>query len=160
MNKTRASLTLTTNNKSIGLLLGGCLTVVQIVRLRSQCPIALSVTTVNAYALDGEPYNSYILIHSVLLFDALLAHVRFDGLSSLQLVPELGRTACMLHHSGSCETPGVHGEGVVVDSLVYWPSCRSVSCADVKQSAVVAKVEDRLLRLGFASHDPQPNEEC
>jgi len=43
------------------------------------------------YALDGEPYNSYILIHSVLLFDALLAHVRFDGLSSLQLVPELGR---------------------------------------------------------------------
>mmetsp|Transcript_10551 Transcript_10551/g.19162 ORF Transcript_10551/g.19162 Transcript_10551/m.19162 type:complete len:624 (+) Transcript_10551:91-1962(+) len=43
------------------------------------------------YALDGKPYNSYILIHSVLLFDALVAHVRFDGLSSLQLVPELGR---------------------------------------------------------------------
>jgi hypothetical protein len=36
-------------------------------------------------------YNDYIMIHSVLLFDALVAHVRFDGLSSLQLVEELGR---------------------------------------------------------------------
>merc|ERR1711907_630991 len=35
--------------------------------------------------------NDYILIHSVLFFDALVAHVRFDGLSSLQLVEELGR---------------------------------------------------------------------
>eukprot|EP00403_Amphidinium_massartii_P010959 CAMPEP_0178414714 /NCGR_PEP_ID=MMETSP0689_2-20121128/23179_1 /TAXON_ID=160604 /ORGANISM="Amphidinium massartii, Strain CS-259" /LENGTH=600 /DNA_ID=CAMNT_0020036013 /DNA_START=145 /DNA_END=1947 /DNA_ORIENTATION=- len=43
------------------------------------------------YALEGKNYNSYVLIHSVLFFDALVAHVRFDGLSSLQLVPELGR---------------------------------------------------------------------
>lgn len=31
------------------------------------------------------------MIHSCLFFDALVAHVRFDGLSSLQLVEELGR---------------------------------------------------------------------
>jgi len=38
-----------------------------------------------------QKYNDYIMIHSVLFFDALVAHVRFDGLSSLQLVEELGR---------------------------------------------------------------------
>jgi hypothetical protein len=40
---------------------------------------------------DKTKYNDYIMIHSVLFFDALVAHVRFDGLSSLQLVEELGR---------------------------------------------------------------------
>ena len=30
------------------------------------------------------------MLHSVLVFDALAAHVRFDGLSSLALVRELG----------------------------------------------------------------------
>jgi hypothetical protein len=40
---------------------------------------------------NGKKYNEYIMIHSVLFFDALVAHVRFDGLSSLQLVEELGR---------------------------------------------------------------------
>ena len=33
------------------------------------------------------------MLHSVLVFDALAAHVRFDGLSSLALVRELG-TVC------------------------------------------------------------------
>jgi hypothetical protein len=40
---------------------------------------------------NGKKYNDYIMIHSTLFFDALVAHVRFDGLSSLQLVEELGR---------------------------------------------------------------------
>ena len=35
--------------------------------------------------------EDYILLHSVLVFDALAAHVRFDGLSSLSLVGELAR---------------------------------------------------------------------
>jgi hypothetical protein len=39
------------------------------------------------HAEGGE----YILIHSVLLYDALVAHVRFDGLSSLPLTRALGR---------------------------------------------------------------------
>jgi hypothetical protein len=39
---------------------------------------------------NNAKYNDYILIHSVLFFDALVAHVRFDGISSLQLVKELG----------------------------------------------------------------------
>ncbi|CAJ1346250.1 unnamed protein product [Effrenium voratum] len=38
-----------------------------------------------------EPEEDYILLHSVLVFDALAAHVRFDGLSSLSLVGELAR---------------------------------------------------------------------
>jgi len=41
--------------------------------------------------LNGQHMNEFIMIHSVLLFDALLGHVRFDGLSGLQLVLELGR---------------------------------------------------------------------
>jgi len=49
---------------------------------------------------NGKKYNDYIMIHSVLLFDALVAHVRFDGLSSLQLVEELGRV-CGFEH-GEC----------------------------------------------------------
>jgi hypothetical protein len=40
---------------------------------------------------NGHKYNDYVMIHSVLFFDALVAHVRFDGLSSLQLVEELGK---------------------------------------------------------------------
>jgi len=47
---------------------------------------------------DGAPKSGmfhadgdYILIHSVLFFDALVAHLRFDGLSNLDLVMELGR---------------------------------------------------------------------
>ena len=42
---------------------------------------------------DGMFHSSgeYILLHSVLFFDALVAHVRFDGLSSVALLPELGR---------------------------------------------------------------------
>lgn len=43
------------------------------------------------YQLKGDSMNNYVMIHSVLLFDALVAHVRFDGLSSLQLVEELGK---------------------------------------------------------------------
>lgn len=35
--------------------------------------------------------GDYILIHSVLFFDALVAHLRFDGLSNLELTQELGR---------------------------------------------------------------------
>ena len=34
--------------------------------------------------------DEFIMLHSVLVFDALCAHVRFDGLSSLSLVRELG----------------------------------------------------------------------
>merc|ERR1711879_322584 len=35
-------------------------------------------------------YGDYLMIHSVLLFDALCAHVRFDGLSSVQMIEVLG----------------------------------------------------------------------
>jgi len=35
--------------------------------------------------------GEYILLHSVLFFDALIAHVRFDGLSGLTLVREVGK---------------------------------------------------------------------
>merc|ERR1719387_2195723 len=35
--------------------------------------------------------EDYLLLHSVLLFDAITGQVRFDGLSSLKLVEELGR---------------------------------------------------------------------
>lgn len=41
--------------------------------------------------LAGRSHDDFVLMHSVLLFDALIAHVRFDGISSLKLVPELGR---------------------------------------------------------------------
>mmetsp|Transcript_78338 Transcript_78338/g.242903 ORF Transcript_78338/g.242903 Transcript_78338/m.242903 type:complete len:628 (+) Transcript_78338:41-1924(+) len=42
---------------------------------------------------DGMFHSSgeYLLLHSVLFFDALIAHVRFDGLSSVNLVGEVGR---------------------------------------------------------------------
>ncbi|CAK9019519.1 Hypothetical protein SCF082_LOCUS14556 [Durusdinium trenchii] len=40
----------------------------------------------STYVHDEE----FIMLHSVLVFDALCAHVRFDGLSSLALVRELG----------------------------------------------------------------------
>lgn len=42
---------------------------------------------------DGMFHSSgdYILMHSVLFFDALIAHVRFDGLCSVDLLPEVGR---------------------------------------------------------------------
>jgi len=39
---------------------------------------------------QGRKYNDYVMIHSVLLFDALCAHVRFDGLSSVQMIEVLG----------------------------------------------------------------------
>jgi hypothetical protein len=52
------------------------------------------------FKLDGKNMKDYVLIHSVLLFDALVAHVRFDGLSSLQLVEELGE-ACGFE-AGEC----------------------------------------------------------
>lgn len=39
----------------------------------------------------NRKYNEYIMIHSVLLFDALCAHVRFDGLSSLRMIEILGK---------------------------------------------------------------------
>ena len=39
------------------------------------------------FSLSGD----YILLHSVMLFDAIVAHVRFDGNSSAELVTELGR---------------------------------------------------------------------
>jgi hypothetical protein len=38
----------------------------------------------------NKKYNEYVMIHSVLLFDALCAHVRFDGLSSVRMVEVLG----------------------------------------------------------------------
>mmetsp|Transcript_8532 Transcript_8532/g.27173 ORF Transcript_8532/g.27173 Transcript_8532/m.27173 type:complete len:595 (-) Transcript_8532:178-1962(-) len=41
--------------------------------------------------LGGRDPQEFVVMHSVLLFDALIAHVRFDGLSSLKLVTELGR---------------------------------------------------------------------
>lgn len=40
--------------------------------------------------VQGKKYNDYVMIHSVLLFDALCAHVRFDGLSSVRMVEVLG----------------------------------------------------------------------
>ena len=42
---------------------------------------------------DGMFHSSgdYVLLHSVLLYDALVAHVRFDGLSSLPLTRELAK---------------------------------------------------------------------
>jgi len=43
------------------------------------------------YALDGEPYDSFIIMHSVIYFDALMGHLRFDGLSSLPLIHEWGK---------------------------------------------------------------------
>jgi len=39
----------------------------------------------------NKKYNEYVMIHSVLLFDALCAHVRFDGLSSVAMVDILGK---------------------------------------------------------------------
>lgn len=59
---------------------------------------------------NGAKYNDYVMIHSVLFFDALVAHVRFDGLSSLQLVEELGRVCgfeegeCTLCHCQSFQS--------------------------------------------------------
>jgi len=39
---------------------------------------------------QNKKYGDYVMIHSVLLFDALCAHVRFDGLSSVQMTEVLG----------------------------------------------------------------------
>lgn len=48
----------------------------------------------------GSKYNDYVMIHSVLLNDALCVHVRFDGLSSVQLVQVLGE--CCGFDPGDC----------------------------------------------------------
>lgn len=42
-------------------------------------------------AMGTTPPEDFLMLHSVLLFDAWCAHVRFDGLSSLQLVPAVGQ---------------------------------------------------------------------
>lgn len=55
---------------------------------------ALVVEAMSSGNAPVGPFNSsgdYILIHSVLFFDALIAHLRFDGLSNLDLICELGR---------------------------------------------------------------------
>ncbi|CAE7676325.1 PNO [Symbiodinium pilosum] len=49
----------------------------------------LPLTFDQLQALGGRE-EDFIMLHSVLVFDALAAHVRFDGLSSLALVRELG----------------------------------------------------------------------
>jgi hypothetical protein len=54
------------------------------------------------YHADGD----YILVHSVLFFDALCAHLRFDGVSNLDLIMEvhtqpLARTYTPSHSSSS-----------------------------------------------------------
>mmetsp|Transcript_113259 Transcript_113259/g.283675 ORF Transcript_113259/g.283675 Transcript_113259/m.283675 type:complete len:592 (-) Transcript_113259:83-1858(-) len=41
--------------------------------------------------LGGRSHEDFVIMHSVLFYDALIAHVRFDGLSSLKLTKELGR---------------------------------------------------------------------
>jgi len=41
--------------------------------------------------LAGRDPEEFVMIHSGLFFDALVAHLRFDGLSSLQLLPEVGK---------------------------------------------------------------------
>ncbi|OLQ00553.1 Pyruvate dehydrogenase [NADP(+)], mitochondrial [Symbiodinium microadriaticum] len=51
--------------------------------------------------------EDFIMLHSVLVFDALAAHVRFDGLSSLALVRELG-TVCGFEE-GECTLCWVGG---------------------------------------------------
>merc|ERR550514_925965 len=38
----------------------------------------------------NKKYGDYVMIHSVLLFDAFCAHVRFDGLSSVQMIEVFG----------------------------------------------------------------------
>jgi len=61
---------------------------------------------------DGMFHSSgdYVLIHSVLFFDALVAHLRFDGLSNLKLVHELAAvcgfepTECLLAWVGAFPT--------------------------------------------------------
>jgi len=61
---------------------------------------------------DGMFHSSgdYILIHSVLFMDALIANVRFDGLSSLTLLPEINRVCgfdegeCVLCWAGPFST--------------------------------------------------------
>lgn len=66
-----------------------------------------------------------ILIHSVLFSDALLAHLRFDGLSNLELVKELGRVCefeegeCVLAWAGAFPTfflPSPKATWAIVDS--------------------------------------------
>ena len=52
---------------------------------------------------DGMYHSSgdYWLIHSVLFFDALIAHLRFDGLSNLDLIQEVGRVCDF--EEGECQ---------------------------------------------------------
>lgn len=82
---------------------------------------------------DGMYHSSgdYWLIHSVLFFDALVAHLRFDGLSNLDLVRELGKVCefdkgeCQLCWVGAFPSFIIHLIGVtpraswkIVDSKV------------------------------------------
>lgn len=76
----------------------------------------------------GKKYNDYILIHSVLFFDALVAHVRFDGLSSLQLVEELGRVCGF--ESGECTLCLAQS----FQSFPVWPLCEPKAKWCIKDS--------------------------
>mmetsp|Transcript_7470 Transcript_7470/g.13440 ORF Transcript_7470/g.13440 Transcript_7470/m.13440 type:complete len:664 (+) Transcript_7470:75-2066(+) len=72
---------------------------------------------------QGKKYNEYVMIHSVLLFDALCAHVRFDGLSGLQMVEVLGKRCsfepgdCTLCWVGAFQAFPIQG---LTDATAKW----------------------------------------
>lgn len=78
--------------------------------LPSKMLFPLVVDAMGARAPSNGMFHStgdYLLIHSVLFFDSLVAHLRFDGLSNLALFEELGRVCgfdeseCLLAWSGA-----------------------------------------------------------
>merc|ERR1712232_568532 len=72
---------------------------------------------------QGKKYNEYVMIHSVLLFDALCAHVRFDGLSSVRMVEVLGERCgfepgdCTLCWVGAFQAFPIQG---LTDATAKW----------------------------------------
>lgn len=99
------------------------------------------VIPVVEYALDGKPYDSYVLLHSAPFFDGLLGHVRFDGLSSLVLIKELGKVAgfepgeCRLAWAGAFQSFPLH-------STAQWKLVDSVTGVVKEGLYTVAECED------------------
>lgn len=94
--------------------------------------------------LAGRNPDDFVWIHSVLLFDAL-GHQRFDGLSSLQLLPELGRICkfedgeCVMNWVGAIKSFPVN----LCDTSATWKVLDS-KAGVVKQGKWDAKEAEHL----------------
>lgn len=110
---------------------------------------------------QDKKYNDYVMIHSVLLFDCLCAHVRFDGLSSLRMIEILGERCnfeagdCTLCWCGAFQAFPIQGltdataqwkivdskEGVLKEGLMAISDCEN---KDYKRPSDCAKLVEKV----------------